>query len=281
MGGPRPGRRQQAGQRGQRTSAATKSPPPASAGSVAGGPASSSSSNGSRFSWAGSALLSSAAAALFAGMAHAQTTQQQLELEAGHARAAKSLKEAQHWIAQIESQPGIVKAMDAEMLLEENHPILEDDHMFAAFVSKGIVDDLTGYYSSQEKKFYAVVSLGREVCGFPKIVHGGLTAAIIDESFGGLLFALKQAKALSFWGPAYTVQLEVSYKAKISAGRTVLCTTEVESMNGRKLWMKATVSDGPDGQVYATARALFVAPKPHKMVQDVGKYLLRRMFGDI
>lgn len=75
------------------------------------------------------------------------------------------------------------------------------------------------------------------------------------------------------------VQLEVSYKAKISAGRTVLCTTEVESMEGRKLWMKATVSDGPEGQVYATARALFVAPKPHKMVQDVGKYLLRRMFG--
>ena len=42
-------------------------------------------------------------------------------------------------------------------------------------------------------------SLGREVCGFPRIVHGGLTAAIIDESFGGLLFALKQQKALPFW----------------------------------------------------------------------------------
>lgn len=42
-------------------------------------------------------------------------------------------------------------------------------------------------------------SLGREVCGFPRIVHGGLTAAIIDESFGGLLFALKKQKALPFW----------------------------------------------------------------------------------
>jgi len=37
------------------------------------------------------------------------------------------------------------------------------------------------------------------------------------------------------------VHLEVGYKAKISAGRTVLCTTEVESIEGRKLWMKATV----------------------------------------
>ena len=42
-------------------------------------------------------------------------------------------------------------------------------------------------------------SLGREVCGFPRIVHGGLTAAIIDESFGGLLFALKKQRALPFW----------------------------------------------------------------------------------
>lgn len=54
-------------------------------------------------------------------------------------------------------------------------------------------------------RFYTVVSLGREVCGFPRIVHGGLTAAIIDESFGGLLFSLKKSRALNFWGPAYTV----------------------------------------------------------------------------
>lgn len=164
------------------------------------------------------------------------------------------------------------------------------------------MDDLTGYYNTQERKFYTVVSLvrgrpaaclepplpcwllyalpsqqektracwrrasllpvassahapvlppllpalslpqGREVCGFPRIVHGGLTAAIVDESFGAMLFALKQAKALPFWGPAYTVQLEVSYKSKIEAGRTILCTTELDpASEGRKLWMTATV----------------------------------------
>lgn len=39
-------------------------------------------------------------------------------------------------------------------------------------------------------------------------------------------------------GPAYTVHLEIGYKSKIEAGRTILCTTEVESLEGRKLWMK-------------------------------------------
>lgn len=34
------------------------------------------------------------------------------------------------------------------------------------------------------------------------------------------------------------VQLDVSYRAKIDAGAVVLCTAEVESLEGRKLWMK-------------------------------------------
>lgn len=29
---------------------------------------------------------------------------------------------------------------------------LLQDHMFAAFVSKGIVDDLTGYYNKEQQK---------------------------------------------------------------------------------------------------------------------------------
>lgn len=118
----------------------------------------------------------------------------------------------------------------------------------------------------------------------------------------------------------------MTYKQKIDAGRTVLVTTEIESCEGRKLWMHATVrclrgsvgrggqcwqaqaaaqarctlgagsqqlglttspcipslscSDGPQGKVYATARALFVAPKPLRAVQDVGRFVLRRVFGD-
>lgn len=51
-----------------------------------------------------------------------------------------------------------------------------------------------------------------DVCGYPRIVHGGLTAAIIDESFGFLFYALRRHKQLPFFGPAFTAHLEVSYK---------------------------------------------------------------------
>ena len=35
-----------------------------------------------------------------------------------------------------------------------------------------------------------------------------------------------------------------------------------------QVWMRAIVSDGPDGRVYATARALFVAPKAQRLIHD-------------
>ena len=53
----------------------------------------------------------------------------------------------------------------------------------------------------------------------------------------------------------------------------MLCTCELESIEGRKVWMRATVSDGPGGITYATARALFVSPKPHKLVKEALSYV--------
>ena len=62
---------------------------------------------------------------------------------------------------------------------------------FSAMLRQGALRDMLCFYDSQKRKFHTVLQLGREVCGFPRIVHGGLTAAIMDETFGFLLFALK------------------------------------------------------------------------------------------
>lgn len=51
------------------------------------------------------------------------------------------------------------------------------------------------------------------MCGFPATVHGGLTAAIVDETFGGLAVAVWRQGKLGFRPPAYTARLEVDYKA--------------------------------------------------------------------
>ncbi len=56
-------------------------------------------------------------------------------------------------------------------------------------------------------------------------VHGGLTAAIIDETFGGLGICCWKAGALGFRPPAYTARLEVDYKKVWESVRVVLYLT--------------------------------------------------------
>jgi acyl-coenzyme A thioesterase PaaI-like protein len=230
--------------------------------------------------WTSPLVLPAATAAIIGGslsLAYNKYILQKDTANTSLSLAETAIKNNTAWAAKISEQPDTIKVLDAETLLAQNHPFLEDDHMFSAFVARGIIRDINGFYNPNLNKFLAVVYLGREVAGFPKLVQGGLTAAIFDEAFGGLLFSLKKdGNVATSWGPAYTVALEVAYKHKIPAGATVLCTAELESLEGRKMWFKATMTDGPEGKVYATARALFVSPKPHKMVWDVVKYLGRR-----
>ncbi len=53
----------------------------------------------------------------------------------------------------------------------------------------------------------------------------------------------------------------------IPAGSHIICTSKLESLEGRKTWVTATVSDQPNGQIYAVGKALFVVPKTHPLDQ--------------
>lgn len=181
------------------------------------------------------------------------------------------------WYSRIAEDAELMKILDADTLLQSNHPFLEDDHMFSAFLARGIINDIEGYYSRSAQEFNAIVALGKDVSGYAGIVHGGLTAAIFDEVFGGLLFCLK-TKHLSLnpthYIPSFTVNLEVNYKSKIKAGSTVLCRAFVDRVEGRKLYMRAELRDGPDGKVYAESSAIFVRPKLTRFAADLWGFVL-------
>ena len=66
---------------------------------------------------------------------------------------------------------------------------------------------------------------------------------------------------------------------KIPGGATVLCTCELEKIEGRKVYMRARVSDGPDGKTYATATALFVSPRLRRLLKDGVIYVWEGLFG--
>eukprot|EP00873_Tetraselmis_striata_P045137 jgi/Tetstr1/465401/TSEL_010085.t1 len=144
-------------------------------------------------------------------------------------------------------------------LLSADSPV-NDDHLFTNLLRNELVKDIHCFFDPEQQQFHSVVRIGSDCCGHPTIVHGGLTAAIMDEAFGGLIFCMKRWKMLGP-GPPFTVKLEVNYHKPLKANTMVVCSTALESEEGRKVWMTANVVDSKTKQVYASGRALFVTPR--------------------
>ena len=107
-------------------------------------------------------------------------------------------------------------------------------------------------------------ALGDGTSGYEGIVHGGLTATILDESLGvvnELNTALGKEGSL-FSASSVTASLSVKFLAPVATAEKAICVTSwVEGMQGRKTIMKAEVTNGK-GEKLAVAESVWVAVKP-------------------
>ncbi|MCR2799305.1 PaaI family thioesterase [Microbacterium sp. zg-Y818] len=92
------------------------------------------------------------------------------------------------------------------------------------------------------------VSLGAAFTGPPGRVHGGTVATVLDHAMGALLFHLGR--------PSFTARLEIDYLAAAPLGAPLDLRANVERVDGRKSYVRATVSI--DGAVAARATGLFL-----------------------
>jgi len=99
-------------------------------------------------------------------------------------------------------------------------------------------------------------TLGQAFEGAPGRAHGGVVAALIDETMG-LAMALQGALA-------FTVQLDITYQAPTPVNETIIARAWLESRQGRKLTIKAVVRSGD--LVVAEATGLFVSVDPMKFL---------------
>jgi acyl-CoA thioesterase FadM len=58
-----------------------------------------------------------------------------------------------------------------------------------------------------------------------------------------------------------TAKPEMNYRAPIPLDSIVLISVNVEKVEGRKAWVKATVEDPQGGKAFIKASAIFVEPK--------------------
>ncbi|KAG2425627.1 hypothetical protein HYH02_014999 [Chlamydomonas schloesseri] len=237
------------------------------------------------------------------------------------------------WLQRLEASPGCTLVLDRHGLTARGG-LLPDDHLFKFMARNGLIrdnrvvwapeypllpiapqraapttaasepaaaDDALG--SAPQTTCAATVlnvyQLANDVCGHKGVVHGGLSSALLDESFGYLLYLLAStaaeaetssssssstaatggaatSKALRPELPsaalkaAMTAHLEVDFVRPLLPESVVVCVAQVEKVEGRKVWLRAELLSGAPttaapGEaapvVYARGRALFVTPR--------------------
>ncbi len=83
------------------------------------------------------------------------------------------------------------------------------------------------------------------------LAHGGLLATAFDEVLGSLNWLLQ--------APAVTARLETNFKKPVQVGKVLHVDAQIIGQQGRKVFAQAIGHlDGPQGEVAATADALFI-----------------------
>ena len=111
-----------------------------------------------------------------------------------------------------------------------------------------------------QSRLNALVELGSELTGHPGVVHGGFTAALLDDLFGWAASSERKARNL---GPAnFTANLDVNYRRPLLAGSTYLVEVRVDRVEkSKKVYLSATLSDA-QGRTCVEATSLYIVAKP-------------------
>jgi acyl-coenzyme A thioesterase PaaI-like protein len=103
----------------------------------------------------------------------------------------------------------------------------------------------------------AEVTLGAAFEGAPGRSHGGIVAAIFDETMG-IVLALEQTAA-------YTGTLSVTYRAGTPVGSLLRCRCSLDHREGRKLFITGELRAGD--LLCAEAEAIFITVEPERFAQ--------------
>lgn len=109
------------------------------------------------------------------------------------------------------------------------------------------------------KSLVSITYIGKNLCGHPGLVHGGLLATMLDEGLARCCFGALPHNI------GVTANLNINYRKPTPAGSYLVLRAETTQVEGRKAWVKGRIESLPvSGEapvVYAEATALFVSPK--------------------
>jgi uncharacterized protein (TIGR00369 family) len=111
------------------------------------------------------------------------------------------------------------------------------------------------FYEDEENRVYVEFQAGQEHQGYPGVLHGGITCALLDETIGRTLVRH------DIW--AMTVDLNVRFHKPIPLGVPLTVVGEMSRLRSRTLEGKGEIRL-PDGTVGASAQAKYIRLTPEQ-----------------
>lgn len=109
------------------------------------------------------------------------------------------------------------------------------------------------WYQKEDKSIYAEMVFTEAHQGPPAHVHGGASAAVLDEAMGAVV-----------WRAGYSVvavNLEINYKKPVPLGENIIIEARILEVRPRKI-LTTSEMRLPDGSVAVTGRGIYVEA-PH------------------
>lgn len=149
-------------------------------------------------------------------------------------------------------QGGQFERIDSALMTTHKH-FFKNNAMHDTLNGESLVEAYEVYLDKTTGEICCVIRVGNRLNGHNGVVHGGITALAFDNTFGWLLYSLKTE-------PAFTANLNVNYRKKISENSTLVIRARVTETQNRKLFMSAIMEDAKQN-VVAEATSLFIVAK--------------------
>lgn len=164
-------------------------------------------------------------------------------------------EQVESWLPELDAAPTRRRAVDDMKRRLYEAPTGDGDELdhFPDCVVSGPANPMGIHVKLHREGDDAVarVALGAAFEGAPRRAHGGIVAAVFDDTMGLVLKMIAT--------PAYTGELTVRYLAPTPVGEELEFRARLASREGRKLFIESEAFHLPDRKQVASAKAVFIA----------------------
>ncbi|XP_012588696.1 PREDICTED: acyl-coenzyme A thioesterase THEM4 [Condylura cristata] len=128
--------------------------------------------------------------------------------------------------------------------------------LFTRSYEEGLGFEYAMFYNDVEKRIVCLFQGGPYLQGAPGFLHGGATATMIDTTVG--------MSAIIAGGIVMTANLNINYKRPIPLCSVVVINSQLDKVEGRKLFFSCSVQSVDEKTLYTEATSLFIKLDPNK-----------------